>query len=449
MLTWLRENRRRPLLAARLGAQRRDRQRLRPDRLPGDDRGRAGPTATATTRSGPSRRCGGRGVPHRLLAGPWVHADPATAYPGPRIDLDREMVAWWDRWLRGRSRTEPHRTGWTCSSAPRRAPSRTSTCTRATGSATPGPRPPRARRTPRARRAALARGRARRRHRGVDRLRRPPAVGPVRRPARRRRPLADLGVAAPTRGAWSGSRVSGCGSAPTPRPRRCRSSSATSSPTAPRRWSRAGSLDLAYRDGRPRARRPPAGARRGVRRGAAARRLRLPARARPPAAAVGRRRGLAEHRRSAGPGHADRARRRRSSCRRGPARRPPGRRPSPPARRRSSEDPTGVTWTVVPRRAAPDHDVRGAPRCGLRRAARRHRVRAVRRGGGRRPAHLRPARRRRVRLPADLARRRRPGHVHDARRRDRAAATTWRSRRRRTTGSEQVSHRTWTEHVPR
>ena len=48
------------------------------------------------------------GVPHRLLAGPWVHADPSTAYPGPRIDLDLEMVAWWDRWLRGRDDT-PHR----------------------------------------------------------------------------------------------------------------------------------------------------------------------------------------------------------------------------------------------------------------------------------------------------------------------------------------------------
>ena len=42
------------------------------------------------------------GVPHRLLAGPWAHADPATAIPGPRIDLDREMVAWWDLWLRGK-----------------------------------------------------------------------------------------------------------------------------------------------------------------------------------------------------------------------------------------------------------------------------------------------------------------------------------------------------------
>ncbi len=42
------------------------------------------------------------GVPHRLLAGPWGHADPATAMPGPRIDLETEMVAWWDLWLRGR-----------------------------------------------------------------------------------------------------------------------------------------------------------------------------------------------------------------------------------------------------------------------------------------------------------------------------------------------------------
>ncbi|HYO39245.1 MAG TPA: CocE/NonD family hydrolase [Nocardioidaceae bacterium] len=41
------------------------------------------------------------GVPHRLLAGPWVHADPTTGYPGPRLDLDVEMVAWFDHWLRG------------------------------------------------------------------------------------------------------------------------------------------------------------------------------------------------------------------------------------------------------------------------------------------------------------------------------------------------------------
>jgi predicted acyl esterase len=42
-----------------------------------------------------------QGVPHRLLAGPWAHAATDTALPGPRIDSLPEMVAWWDRWLRG------------------------------------------------------------------------------------------------------------------------------------------------------------------------------------------------------------------------------------------------------------------------------------------------------------------------------------------------------------
>ncbi len=41
------------------------------------------------------------GVPHRLLAGPWAHAATDTSLPGPRIDSLPEMVAWWDRWLRG------------------------------------------------------------------------------------------------------------------------------------------------------------------------------------------------------------------------------------------------------------------------------------------------------------------------------------------------------------
>jgi uncharacterized protein len=40
------------------------------------------------------------GVPHRLLAGPWAHAAPETAMPGPRVDLDVEMAAFFDRWLR-------------------------------------------------------------------------------------------------------------------------------------------------------------------------------------------------------------------------------------------------------------------------------------------------------------------------------------------------------------
>ena len=75
---------------------------------------------------------GRHGVPHRLLAGPWAHADPATAMPGPRIDFDAEMVAWFDHWLRGTGdprgplrRLRPRR---------RPGPRSTSTCTRAGGS---------------------------------------------------------------------------------------------------------------------------------------------------------------------------------------------------------------------------------------------------------------------------------------------------------------------------
>ncbi len=45
----------------------------------------------------------GHGTAHRLLAGPWAHADPASAMPGPRIDLDREMARWFDATLRASS----------------------------------------------------------------------------------------------------------------------------------------------------------------------------------------------------------------------------------------------------------------------------------------------------------------------------------------------------------
>ena len=80
------------------------------------------------------------GVPHRLLAGPWVHADPSTAYPGPRIDLDRgdgRLVGPLAPRSRGALRT---RTASTCSCGPRRGQSPTSTSTRDGGPATPGPR---------------------------------------------------------------------------------------------------------------------------------------------------------------------------------------------------------------------------------------------------------------------------------------------------------------------
>jgi hypothetical protein len=40
-------------------------------------------------------------VPKRLLTGPWSHMSPSRSIPGPRIDIVREMLRWWDRWLRG------------------------------------------------------------------------------------------------------------------------------------------------------------------------------------------------------------------------------------------------------------------------------------------------------------------------------------------------------------
>ena len=46
-------------------------------------------------------RLAAAGTPHRLLAGPWAHADPTTAMPGPRIDFDAELAGWFDHWLRG------------------------------------------------------------------------------------------------------------------------------------------------------------------------------------------------------------------------------------------------------------------------------------------------------------------------------------------------------------
>ena len=41
------------------------------------------------------------GLPWRLLAGPWVHSSPETARPGPNVDDDVEMIAFFDEHLRG------------------------------------------------------------------------------------------------------------------------------------------------------------------------------------------------------------------------------------------------------------------------------------------------------------------------------------------------------------
>ncbi|CAB4560329.1 MAG: CocE/NonD family hydrolase [Actinobacteria bacterium] len=48
------------------------------------------------------------GVPWRLLAGPWVHKDPSTARPGPNVDSDREIMAFFDEHLRGGPPSSAH-----------------------------------------------------------------------------------------------------------------------------------------------------------------------------------------------------------------------------------------------------------------------------------------------------------------------------------------------------
>jgi putative CocE/NonD family hydrolase len=40
-------------------------------------------------------------APKRLLIGPWAHQSPATAHPGPPVDIVVEMARWFDHHLRG------------------------------------------------------------------------------------------------------------------------------------------------------------------------------------------------------------------------------------------------------------------------------------------------------------------------------------------------------------
>ncbi len=40
--------------------------------------------------------------PRQGLIGPWAHAYPHFAKPGPQIGFLQEMLTWWDRWLKGR-----------------------------------------------------------------------------------------------------------------------------------------------------------------------------------------------------------------------------------------------------------------------------------------------------------------------------------------------------------
>jgi len=47
------------------------------------------------------RLMAGLKAPKKALIGPWPHAFPHVATPGPRIGFFQEAVRWWDYWLRG------------------------------------------------------------------------------------------------------------------------------------------------------------------------------------------------------------------------------------------------------------------------------------------------------------------------------------------------------------
>jgi len=47
------------------------------------------------------RLMAGLSAPRKGLIGPWPHAFPHAAVPGPRIGMFQEAVRWWDHWLKG------------------------------------------------------------------------------------------------------------------------------------------------------------------------------------------------------------------------------------------------------------------------------------------------------------------------------------------------------------
>jgi predicted acyl esterase len=47
------------------------------------------------------RLLGGLTVPRKGLIGPWAHAYPHFALPGPQVGFLQEMLRWWDYWLKG------------------------------------------------------------------------------------------------------------------------------------------------------------------------------------------------------------------------------------------------------------------------------------------------------------------------------------------------------------
>lgn len=67
------------------------------------------------------RLAGGLKAPFRGLVGPWTHAYPWKAIPGPAIDGLKDLCRWWDHWLKGNDTgmmDEPRLRCWMQESAP-------------------------------------------------------------------------------------------------------------------------------------------------------------------------------------------------------------------------------------------------------------------------------------------------------------------------------------------
>ena len=367
----------------------------------------------------------------------------ARRCPGPRIDLDAEMAAWFDRWLRGdgrrtrtgcdvfvRTSTRPeldldlHEGRWV-HAAVGAAGHR--------GDARPRPRRSRSPSSPDVGTAAwidcaghLPWGLS-----GDQRL--DDARSLTWESSRRRRRS-------------SATRCSGPGSGRPSRRRRCRSSSATSSPTAPRPWSPAAPSTS-----------PTATA------STASPSPLVPGREYDVEVVLDacayqwtpghtlrvsrRRRRLAEHGRAPGAGDAHAADGVADAAAAG--RRLPRRRSFGPGAEHSSESTDGVGWAI-------HHDVLHRTttattrvRLALRHAVRRHRARALPRRGLRRHPHVRPAAQRQHRLRPDLARHRGHGPLDDDASTSRPTAYDVSIWTQAVLDSEEISHRTWQESIPR
>ena len=186
------------------------------------------------------RLLAGLSVPRKGLIGPWAHAFPDDALPGPSIGFLQEAVRWFDHWLKGVENgvmDEPMLRVWMQDSVPPKPMYDVRPGRWVAEPEWPSPTRRLARLGAPARRAARAPRLPGQRDRG-GRLVRGGAVGrPGRRPAPGRRSLAHLrlGAARGSRSRSSASPRSGWSLPSTDRARSWQSGSATWRPTVPRR----------------------------------------------------------------------------------------------------------------------------------------------------------------------------------------------------------------------